>query len=379
MTTDAEGRYEITGLPQRKFFVLAETSRPSPFHVHSGAQRHLTEPHPRNKWYPNEMSPYSPATVALEPGERSVNIDFNLPPEATFCIHGTVEGDEKLDAVNIWLIPGADWDHKLPGGVDGRLRPGPFDIGPLWAGEYWLIAYSGERSQPGFRTGFLRIQVPGQVEDGLKISVRPALPVTIRVHPDGGVDAPWSHADPPVVVELSPLTMSPFRRVLRATVPASGGVSVESVPPEPHQISVAGLPRGWVVRSIVYNGRENEGPVVEFSPTASAHTLDITVAPINNAVSFRVFDQGRPMGKAMVMMKPAWLTKRRMGYSHLYWTAAESGELEVRAVPPGEYEAIALPPGSLTGTAYWLLEAGGGVKVVVTDAPAQVVALELQR
>ena len=374
--TDAKGRYEISGLAPGEYLVAAEGDvgvQIGPIGKRPAAGRQI-----RGMYYQDARVPYLAKTVVVWGGADVVGIDFRLTPEETFYARGRVEG--RAEAVTVYVGNEPKWRDDLFRGKAVRLRSGPFEIGPLMPGRYWLTAQSGERGQTGSRLGFLRFEINGEDTELAGVVMAPSFPLTVRIRADGKGGLPM-RGGPSMEVALRPLMADPLAKtsgLLKAVLASAGRGVVERVTAEPYQVSVFGLPRDFVVRTMACDGGVLADPIVDFSRTSCGH-LDVVVGPVNDSLTFRATEFGLPVNGAMVMMAPDWMVRGQAGYSPMQWTVRADGVAEGRGIVPGLYRAIALPPGSLWGRAVHMIYAGQGEKVEVGDGSARTVVLEVKR
>jgi hypothetical protein len=206
-------------------------------------------------FYPSVFAPSDASFVSVEAQEERSGIDIQFRLAPTAKVHGTVFGPDGV------MLPGAiltilDPGPRTPGVIAAAMRStrsdgrGDFEFQAVGPGHYTLLA-DAVSGQAQILWGSTEITLNG-LDVTAPILLSPGKPVSGRIVFEGSSRPSMSLANPILVPEAGlPARASP------PVVSADGSFTFASVAPGSYRIVMnGGPPRGWVVQSIVAEGRD---------------------------------------------------------------------------------------------------------------------------
>jgi hypothetical protein len=131
---------------------------------------------------------------------------------------------------------------------------------------------------------------------------------------------------------------------LPAPVDANLTFDLKGLSRRPMVVSMFGLPEGWLVKSILCDGREVRGLPIDVARLTSDSRLTVIVTNHVARPSIRVVDgQDRPVTNYLPLVIPADLRPARLLLSRQR-DVSEDGVYELDSFLPGEYLVAALSP-----------------------------------
>jgi hypothetical protein len=228
-----------------------------------------------------------------------------------------------------------------------------------------------------------RFELNGEDIEGVVLDLQRGVRVAVEVMSDGlkeGEGDPlWSQLKPEVTISFGPLDRVLFNEDLPRAAGPNGRLEFDNVFFEPLEFRMRGLPEGWVLRELIYNGQ----PMPEFislNPAALSHTLTALVCPVSNSIFGTVKEGDRAAGQAKVAAvrfgtPDEMLRRNRFSRAN----ADAQGNFTLAKLPPGQWRVVALPAGADWRQASSLLLMGAGDKVEIGKAGAVRVDLSLPR
>jgi hypothetical protein len=223
--------------------------------------------------------------------------------------------------------------------IHAEIREGRFIVRGVVDGEYRIFASTGNRHERG-RT---QVRVEGADVGGVIVRTSPGATVRGRVVLDG---------NPMPAGAIARLRIGIRRELLLLAGPIMTNPSDASVAADltfeltrlfdPVALGVTGLPDGWAVKSMTWEGADITDRAVEFAPATSGllHViLTDRVARLRVRLSEPV---GPPVSPALVLVAPAD-PARFVGGLRADGKRTERGELDFGVLAPGDYLVAAVP------------------------------------
>jgi len=114
---------------------------------------------------------------------------------------------------------------------------------------------------------------------------------TLGDHPVDG-DPLWTQFKRQLSVQFSPLQRGWFSTDSPMYVDSVEGKLMEGVFPELTWLHVYGLPRGWVLRKVIYNRIEVPFYALKLDASRPSHLVEIFVSPVSNGIAGAVSGGG---------------------------------------------------------------------------------------
>jgi hypothetical protein len=336
--TDDTGQYRVIGLAPGTYFLRA-TTRETWTVTHSGKKDVMSFV---PTFYPGTPDLKGAQRIAVGIGEHINDIDFPLVPGRTVEVSGTAFDSHGQPLANVMLAQdtlGPTGGTTGSGGNSAVAADGTFTIRNVAPGEYNLIAAgSGEVVRSP-------IVVAGANIDNVALIASAGWSATGMVETESGAPPDF-----------------PRERVRISVGGPSGfiGMHMQGEPAYRQDVnddwtfSVSGivgeakfrvtLPDGWMVRSILHNGREVTDTSLEMKSGETLSGVQVIVTDRVTTVAGQLADgQGMPLidGTIVVFSSDAekWSEDSRFVRAV---RPDQQGLYQVKGLPAGEYLAVAL-------------------------------------
>lgn len=298
------------------------------------------------------ISESSAADVMLDT-EDATGVDIRVQRSATYSLSGSV-----LDAAGASadgaMIGAMRADHSA--GAHGISRSGQFLLNGLMPGRYALWASIGgpenrrdKRPPPREREfGYEMVDIDSSGASGIVLSLSKPVKIAGRVRFDGVAKAsgPLRMVVQTVVSEagLDWIDRQPF-----SAVDDDLNFELAGVHRLPVIVAIHGLPDGWVVRSIAFDGRDITGVATDLGASPKRR-LEIRLTNRVARPRTRVTDaSGEPVTSYTVFLLPADPARWKAAFWGAEGRPSRDGVLELGARLPGDYlvAAVRLSDGEL--------------------------------
>ncbi len=358
--SDDTGAFRLYAIPPGTYYVraVADAADRAPGFIIIDA---------RDIYYPGSTDPQLAETVTVTAGQDQAGIVIVIPQIAAGVrVSGTIfsaNGHTAPDQTSVELIRRAGtW--RASAGLIARVANGRFSIEGVTPGDYILSAVGGLANavQPSTRVS-MPVGVPRD-----DVALGTGLPVDA---------ASWERGATPLSVGSSPVgdvavTMTPTRTVNGAVV-AEEGTQLKSVsvtvavqefdspiggqtlsvraPGEfsipgiwgAQALTVSGLPRGWMVKSIEIGGRELGSGPFDFSMVPATDTLRVVVTDRVGELSGTILS-GQQGQEGIVIVFPEDEAKWRRPSRYVLSAASDDeGAFRVTGLNGMRYLAVAVP------------------------------------
>jgi hypothetical protein len=344
--TDDLGEYRISGLVAGKYFI--HVSRlPAEFSATIGAADGTRGS--AFTYYPGVVRRDAAQAVSASTGQQLTNISFQLATVALSTITGTVttsRGDPATGATVMAFVVTDDpiWNMQVPAsvGADGR-----FVLRGVPPGDYDLVAETRDAAGGG-EVAVERLTLSGSDVSGLALLASPA-PRIAGVVAMEGTGKPLRPEQLRIVTSRFPRLGSAQSILTPANGPAPGvvgrdGTFATTVTPGRRTIGVAGLPVGWMVKSILAGGRDVAEPPIDFKPGQDILGLRVVVTDQLAEVSGRLVQAGDRPGTDVFIAVFA-VDKSQWPMGTRAWRVerpTSDGHFSVSGLAEGDYLAVAV-------------------------------------
>ena len=327
--TDDRGAFRIFGLP------------PGRYHLCTQAASYSSSPRtPSDRLvatcYPSAIREEDAGVVVLAGGDVP-DVQIRIQQMRTVRLTGTV-----LDATGapapfaIVNIESRERLARFSENVD--VRNGQLTIGGLVPGEYRLLAHALGPDPNDFHQGelgTLNVTLDAGGLDGVVIAMTKAAKVSGHVLFEDGAIPPTSE---PLTVRtlLAPgISPRPVRVRDDLTFVLDGLFGAQL-------LDIANVPKGWILKSVRYNGVDITDTPVPFTTSADPRGLQITLTTRGADLTGRVVDgSGQPVRAARVFVFPSDPERRRRGLSG-ETTSDDGGSFTIGSLRAAEYLVIAV-------------------------------------
>jgi hypothetical protein len=354
--TDDRGYYRVWGLNPGQYYVSAVTRNfnargpdgrgappaPSPGNV----QRAPEQVGYAATFYPGVPSVAEARPVTVGVGGEAAEIDFNLLLVRTSRISGHVTGPDgtATTAGNVSLIPEVSQGGRGGTNLGGRIEwDGAFTIANVPPGRYTLRARADDTV------------VPHYAVQPLTVSELDVPDLIVVLSPGGSIGGT-------VTFQNSRSTRVPDLTQLRITAPAAdsantgsnptarvdreGRFTIEGVAAGPHWIRAQGPLRGWMLKSVVVDGRDVIDTPVEVRSggqlAGATLVFTDTLSEVNGTVSD---NRGTPFTEYTVLAFSADPALWRAQTRHIMTARPDqNGRYQLRGLPPGDYFLATVDP-----------------------------------
>ena len=327
--SESDGAYRVTA-PPGDYVVRAYIGR----HIRPSRDAALAYV---ATFYPSVRAQPEAQVVRVDAGLEQYDVDFALVSIRTVRVSGIVvdPARDNLEDVRVSLraVPSASGER----GVDLELNArGEFDTRDVAPGTYQVYV-SDPRLHSRWNAARRQIEITDDVS-GLEIRASTAASVTGRLVRDPRSSSKLDLGQVAVGFVLKgPEAAGPTMGTLETTL---DGSFRGEVPAGPLTLSVFG-PADWRVRSVVVDGVESFGRLVDVAP--GSHDIEVVLTDRHSSVEGLVVDRrGAPLaGFDVVLFSPDAASWYVTSPFVRQTRSRQNGRFETGLLPPGDYLAVA--------------------------------------
>jgi hypothetical protein len=332
-TTDDRGMFRLHGLPAGKFFVSAFDPAFTNVADATGPLRFTPT------YFPGVALPQDARAVSVAPGSDPEPIEFKLRIVRPATVSGTISPVTNRPLLSGAVIMSATVYDGL-GAVasqDVEIRPdGTFTFRNVPPGQYQIRARGLTDPQGPALFATYGVTVEGQDIDNVALTLTPGATVEGIVTFEAE-RTPKPASFPGLRVRVPLADGSQFGDALTGDVLPNGRFRIRGVMAGTHYFSLEGLPDPWVIKSIVFRGRDiADGPLDIVGPE-DIRDVRIVVTDAATEVQGSVRSGGRTIAEALVVAFSA---------APQFWTFASRRVRTARTDASGRYHLRGLPPGA---------------------------------
>ncbi len=376
--TGEDGRYSIGALPPGEYRLFISSDLP-PKLIPAPAQPSAPVFDYPSVYYPGVTDAQSALPINLMPGASLGSLDVKLSRRRLYSIRGEVKFDGPAAPIALFCITPFGEDggsHRRIGVLDA---PGPFEIVNLPEGPLKLSAASVPKGGSPQALALYETVLQSD-ESRVLLQPHPGIRATFAISTfgmrDDERDPLWTDLKASCTVIFRPRARVLMGDDAVAKAGADGRGAVENLFIEPVMVAVQGIPEGWLLRQVLYNGQPVEGYRVEMNPAAPEHHFRLLLAPAPNSISGAVRDGSSPAAQALAAAVREPFDKDTIYFRMKRATADEQGRFTMRTLLPGAWRIVAVPAAASWQAAWQLLLAGSGEKVDVPESGSFSVQLD---
>ena len=340
-TTDAEGRFVITGLMPADYVVQIRRTEGS----ESGLRKQFSkkdvetvEHGYQESYWPGGSDMSVAAPVAVGSGAHVSVGEIEARKAPLYRIHGSLAASgcapgEKVGLGQVIRHGGAE-DHRSL----GQLTCGQeFLVVGKEPGTYWLEAWVDTPDR--YVTGSVPVTIVDKnVETA--IALAPGVAVDARFSVTEGSRKPDFQS---IKLSLRAIGGSGRLSDVPPQTDADGRVHFASRPVRDYDVWVSGVPKSFYVEELRYNSSPLAGKLLLLNGEAMAHNLEIVLDDKPASLSGTVGDSEHRVGKAYIMLVKCPLSDA--AYQAAARAAADDdGKFQIAGLAPGTYRVFAVEP-----------------------------------
>lgn len=223
----------------------------------------------------------------------------------------------------------------------GRVQPnGAFEVNNVPPGRYFIRATSrGARRANDPLFASQEISVDGRDVSDITLILTPGAEVEGHLVFEGNTQ-PQPGQIRVTAQSLDPFARGPFGGSASARVNEDGTFVLTGWGPAgPRLIRPAGLPDGWALKAVYFDGRDVIDTGVDVGGVQRASGLQVVLTDRVSNLSGAVHDaQGQPLTEFTVVAFPTDSTLWRPRSRHIQASRPDqNGQFQIRGVPPGDY------------------------------------------
>jgi hypothetical protein len=367
-TTNDLGQYRIYGLPPGEY-VVSSTVRSMGSFMMEGQADESTAYAPT--YYPGTTSAADAQRLSVTVGQEANGIDFALLPVRTAKISGVVTTSEgkPAEGAMVMLMPRSleNMVMRMGGGAARVNKDGTFTINNVAPGDYVLQVRTGnargmtlvgagavfittssdergtqQEREPEFAS--VPVSIAGQDITGLAIVTGKGGRLTGKVVFEDGAAPPHETWKNLRVMPRSTDTEM-FSRIGRGVEPVAEDGTFEAKGVSGSVlIRAIGLPAGWMLKRVEYNGQDITDTPIEFKGQEEATGVRVVLTSQTTAVTGGVSDDRGQTIKDYTVVVFAEDSARWTAPTRFISSARpdQDGRFQVKDLPPGDYLAVAL-------------------------------------
>jgi hypothetical protein len=334
------GHYRIYGLPPGTYYVGTMS------YGAGATDEGVTY---AQSFYPGTADMAEAQPVAVKTGQEQLGVDFAIVASRTAQVSGVVYDSRGRPAGNVRVSS----SQMITGPTQGSVFGGPsamtqadgrFTFANLGPGEHELSATvtnpdTGEKEEAS-----ASLTVTGVDVDGLALTATVGSRVTGRFRFDASAAPPFPASKLSIRQGNVGYVVSPSVLRFSASIKPDWTFELRGVGAGRQTLQVAGLPAGWMLKSILQRGRDVADTGLDVPANQDVGGVEIVLTDRASEISGAVTDeQGQPVADYTVVVFPEDPAKWIEGSRLLSRTRPDqNGRFTVRGLPPGKYCAMAV-------------------------------------
>lgn len=339
-TSDDRGEFRLAGLPDGQFYVSAFDPAFVNVGDETGPLRYTATYYPGVAFV--EQATRVSVTAGVEPTGKIV---FALKIVRPAQVSGRIVSEDKrqLTAGAVIMSPIHSEGLATVPSNDVSINPdGTFVFRNVAPGRYQIRARAETDPEGVALFGAYVTEVSGRDLRSVELTLVPGATV------EGALSFEASETPKPLTfaglrVRAPFADGSSLGDVLTGDVTVAGTYRIRGVMSGTHQFAVEGLQAPWVIKQILWRGRNITDTPIDVEAREALDDVRIVLTDVANDISGVVLDaRGRPAPEALVVVipvVPAFRVRTSRRFALRY--ADGQGRYRVRGLPAGDYRAVA--------------------------------------
>ena len=340
-TTDDRGMFRLYGLASGRYRLCAVARRGPTFDSQPRQRRPQYVP----TCYPSVTDASESTDISLSDQDVS-GIEIRVQRRPTYRLSGQVVGADGVPPENASLmVTQIERNHSTGSGTQ-LASGGSFTVSNVVPGLYEVSAqlgrdvYSGRPDERDPQWGAIRLEVTSADVEGLVVQMKTAatLKGTLTFE-----DPPLKPGTGPLQVTAQPLPYGGGNRrsAPPANVAENGDFALQGLFGPLVLRVYGGLPPGYVVKSMLYRGKDIADTAVEFDGNA-AHTVDVLLTNRTAELSGQVVDNsGAPVPGVLILHFPVDASRWK-AFEGARSTTSVQGRYRLPRLVAGDYFVAAV-------------------------------------
>ena len=337
--TDDRGEFRLFGLAPGEYYISAGDPAFGAVSTPKGVLRYSPT------YFPGVAFADQARPVVLTGTGEPPRVEFRLKLVPPARVTGKLTSPDNRPMLSAAIIMSPREGEGLPmvPPEDPNLLPdGTFSFGQVVPGNYQIRA-RGEADATGAALfAVYSLQVNGNDVDNIQMALRPGAVLNgwLTVETKRGVKPPVM---PQALVRAPFIDGNSFGDALTGHVRPDLTFALRGLMPGEHQVVIDGLPPGWALKSVIYQGIDITDRKFKVSGREELRDVRVTIAEVMGQAAGVVQNaRNLPVANTGVLIFPSteffWMrTNRRM---RIAYTDRE-GRFTVTGLPTGQYLAVA--------------------------------------
>jgi len=337
-------------------------------------------------YYPGVTNLVEAMRIPVGVGQEAAGIDFAVQLVPTARISGVVFGPDGAapGGSQVMLLPaeGGLVPRAMP--LAARVQPdGGFDVNNVPPGRYFIRATSRGARRAGSDPLFAsqEINVDGRDIADVTLILSPGAQVEGLITFEGNTQ-PQSGDLTRVRITSLPLEPQPLGGAVNVLPNRDGTFVLTGMSAGPRLIRATGLPEGWALRAVYFDGRDVTDTPLDFGGVQRATGLHVALTDRVSTLTGAVHDtQGQPLTQFTVVAFPTDSTLWRPRSRHIQASRPDqNGRFQVRGLPAGDYllaAVDAVEQGEWFDPAFLDRLRDGAIRVSLREGESKAVTLSM--
>jgi hypothetical protein len=337
--TDDRGEFRLHGLSPGKYLLSATYQSPDAFvvAVDRGTQAPQAEEGYATTYYPNTTTADNASQITITAGGQVTGLNMTLARVRTVRVKGRVNGIAGNSArrnLMVMLLPRDNTGMMIPRVMRAVDPQGNFQLRGVTPGSYTLRA-DLQNDNARF-SGRMPLEVGNSNIEGVELNLLPPLELKGRVVVEANGDLAGTRLN----IMLQPKVNGPMMGNSRAQMQDDLSFQMNNVGLDAYDVTVAGLPDGFYLKSVRLGQQDVTETGVDFSQGVGGE-LTVTVNPNGGQIDGTVQNEkGEPAASSTITLIPD-AEHRELSWMYKTGNTDQNGHFTMKGLRPGKYTVYA--------------------------------------